>query len=274
MKIGDTKSFERIPVIYGIHNTVSDKWYIGSCLDMKDRFERHRYHLRHNNHHSTKLQRSYNIYGEDAFEIHILYNISEGEDRFELEQQYIEKYDCVNNGYNMLDRCIYVDNFKLSDTAKANFLAYIKTLEKSVIAIDRFTGNIDNTFDSIAEAANYYKTSTSNISRVCKGFYRYIKDHVFVYSEDFDVTKDYKVEHWAKGKQKPESQKEKMKHSKRCCPIYKYTIEGQLIDTYYSIKEAARQHNIQEATLRYRIKKGIETCGFIFTRKLLHDSNK
>lgn len=267
MKIGDTKSFERIPVIYGIYNTISDKWYVGSCIDMKDRFERHRYYLRHGNHHSEKLQRSYNIHGEDAFEVHILHKLSKDEDRFKLEQEYIEKYNCVVNGYNMLDRCIYVDNFKLTESAKANFLEYIKTLKKSVIAINRFTGNIDNTFDSVTDAATYYKTSSSNVSRVCKGSLKYTKNHVFVYSEDFDITKNYIVEHHCKGKQKPLSQKLKMRHSKRCTTIYKYDSKGNLVNSYFSISEAARQNNIVADLLRHKINKGKEVGGFLYSRR-------
>ena len=164
MKLYDLKSFQRIPVIYGIENTETSKWYIGSCLDMKDRFQRHRYYLRHNMHHSEKLQRSYNMHGEKAFEVHTLHILTADEDRFVLEQKYIEKYNSVSNGYNMLEKCIYVDNFKLSEVAKSNFLKYIETLEKRVIAIDRFTGKIENAFNSITKAAEYYHTSTSNIS--------------------------------------------------------------------------------------------------------------
>lgn len=268
MKLKETKSFLRIPVIYGIENKEISKWYIGSCLDMKDRFQRHRYALYHNIHHSSKLQRSFNSHGEDAFEIHILHFLIEGEDRFALEQQYIEQYNSVENGYNMLEKCIYVDNFKLPEEARKNYLKYIKTLEKAVIAIDRFSGELENTFSSIAKAAAFYHTSSSNISRVCKGSLKYIKDKVFVYTNDFDETKDYRVEHHCKGKPKPESQKEKMRHSKRCSSIYKCDLAGNLIKQYFSISEAARQENIEKDKLRYNINTNKEVNGYIYKRVL------
>ena len=259
MKIGDTKSFERIPVVYGIYNTINFKWYIGSCIDFKDRFERHRYHLRHNQHHSSKLQRAYNIYGEDVFDVIILHYITDEEDRFALEQSYIESYNSVENGYNMLEKCIYVDNFSLSEEAKNNFITYIKTLKKSVVAINRFTGEIDKTFNSIREAADYYHTSTSNISRTCKGIFRHMKDRVFVYSEDFDVTKDYRVlKDSLKGIPKSFEQILKMRHSKRCKPIYKYDTQGNFICEYFSISEAARQNNVNKDYLRSIINRGKE----------------
>lgn len=267
MKLSETKSFLRIPVIYGIQNTKNNKWYIGSCLDMKDRFERHRYYLRHNNHHSPKLQRAYNLDGEETFEVHILHFLQDNEDRFTIEEQYIKDYNSVKEGYNILDKCKYVDGFTLSPKAKEHFLEYIKTLEKSVIAINRVTGEIDSIFESIAKAAAFYHTSTSNISRVCKGSLNYIKDHVFVYTKDFDGTKDYKVNPYWKGKPKSEAQKEKMrKNSKLNCPIYKYDLEHNLISEYYSISEAARQHNIKADTLRHRINRQQIVNGFIFSR--------
>lgn len=266
MKLNEVKSFQRIPVIYGIKNEETSKWYIGSCIDMKDRFQRHRYYLRHNMHHSEKLQRSYNMHGEDAFEVFILHFLTPDEDRFKVEEQYIEKYDSVNNGYNMLQKCIYVDNFELSDEAKKNFLAYISTVEKSVMAINRFTGEIEGTFESVTKAAEHYKTSSSNISRVCLGTLNYIKDRVFVYTKDFDATKDYRVEHHCKGKPKPESQREKMRHNSRCCSISKCDLNGNVLTTYYSISDAARHADVGVDWLRHKIKYHKEVNGFIYVR--------
>lgn len=273
MKLSETKTFQRIPVIYGIQNNITKKWYIGSCFDMKDRFQRHRYYLRHNMHHSVKLQRSYNKYGEDSFDVFILHFLAEGENRFKIEQEFIEMYNSVEEGYNILERCIYVENFTLSEEARNNFLKYIKTLEKSVISINRTTGEIDGTFKSITEAANYYHTSSSNISRVCKGSLNYIKDHVFLYTADFDETKDYRVEHHCLGKPKSAEQREKMRHKSNCSPIYKYTVNGDLIAQYYSISDAARQNGFSADWLRHKINSKKEIEGCLYLREMLQRNN-
>lgn len=254
MKISDTKSFLRIPVIYGIHNTITDKWYIGSCLDMKDRFQRHRYYLRHNSHHSDKLQRSYNLYGEDVFDVQILKFLSIEDDRFAIEGEYIKLYDSVNNGYNILETCKEVNHFNLSEEAKNNLQQHINSLKKEVLCIDRFTGNIVNEFSSISEAASYYKTSSSNISRNCRGIFRYIKDIVFIYKEDFDETKDYRAEHHAKGSKFTEEHKQKMRenHAKSKV-VYKYDLEYNLIERYNSRAEAERQNGFRKEFLRRRM---------------------
>lgn len=56
------------------------------------------------------------------------------------------------------------------------------------------------------------------------------------------------------------------KNSKLNCPIYKYDLEHNLISEYYSISEAARQHNIKADTLRHRINRQQIVNGFIFSR--------
>lgn len=268
MKLSEYKTFQRISVIYGIQCKNTLKWYIGSCMDMRDRFQRHVYYLRHNLHHSVKLQRAYNLYGEDAFDVTILCFIENKEERFTLEQRYIEEYDSADNGYNMLKNCIYTDNFSFSEKAMDNFLAYIKTLEKSVIAINRKTGIIEGNFESISAAASFYKTSTSNISRVCKGTLHYIKDRVFVYTKDFDENRDYRVEHHCKGKPKPISQRLKMSSSSnRHCEILKYDKNNNLIATYFSIKEAANKGGFNADWLRDKINKNKEINGFKYVRK-------
>lgn len=270
MKLNETKTFLRIPVIYGIQNIESGKWYIGSCYDMKDRFQRHRYYLRHNMHHSAKLQRSYNKHGEEAFNVQILKFLSEEElkDRFTIEEEYIKKYDSMENGYNVIDKCPIVEKFTLSEEAKKNLAKYVETVKKSVIAINRFTGAIEGTFSSVTDAASVYHTSSSNISRACKGHFNYIKDRVFVYTKDFDETKDYRVQHHMLGVPKSEEWKRKAKASnKRKVLINKVDLDGTVICSYSSITEATEQNHFCSIDwLRYRIAKGESIDGFKYVR--------
>lgn len=266
MKISETKSFLRIPVIYGIYNIVTDKWYIGSCLDMKDRFQRHRYYLRKGSHHSQKLQRAYNLYGEESFEIQILRFLNEEDDRFSLEESYIKKFNSVLNGYNILDKCKEVDSFVLFGKSKDNFMKYINSLKKGVICINRFTGEITGEFNSITEAAKYYNTSTSNISRVCSGSLNYIKDTVFVYKENFDETKDYTRKHHCKDVKFSETHKRRMGISNpKSKAVYKYDLNYNLIEIYYSRSEAERQNNFKKEFLRRKM--NIPINGYIFSHE-------
>lgn len=50
--------------VYGILNTATGKWYIGSSIELSKRMGRHLWELRSGRHHSPKLQRSFTKHGE------------------------------------------------------------------------------------------------------------------------------------------------------------------------------------------------------------------
>lgn len=87
--------------IYFIINKKNGKRYVGQTIDIKSRKEKHYAALRHNYHHSHKLQRSYNKYGEENFDFQYeIYEIESQEDLFTLEIKTIEKYNSYYDGYN------------------------------------------------------------------------------------------------------------------------------------------------------------------------------
>ena len=58
--------------IYEIRNIQNDYRYVGSAVDLDRRREGHFYDLRRERYPNSHLQRSYNKYGEDAFEFNVL----------------------------------------------------------------------------------------------------------------------------------------------------------------------------------------------------------
>lgn len=58
--------------IYGIQCVPSGRWYVGSSFYLWKRIAQHRGDLRRGEHHSIILQRSYDKYGEAAFEVTVL----------------------------------------------------------------------------------------------------------------------------------------------------------------------------------------------------------
>ena len=95
------------PGVYVIKNENTGKLYIGSTINpIKERIVQHFCSLRKNNHHSIKLQRSYNNHGEPAFTVRSLETfLAEKEElksySFIREQQYIKFYNSVEQGYNV-----------------------------------------------------------------------------------------------------------------------------------------------------------------------------
>ena len=102
--------------IYKITNTKNQKVYIGSAKDINCRWCQHKTSLLKGNHHSIKLQRSYNIHG-DVF----IYDIIEECDIDQLiirEQHYIDLFDSYKNGYNSVPMAHSNLGMKHSDETK------------------------------------------------------------------------------------------------------------------------------------------------------------
>lgn len=92
---------EKICGIYCITNLVNGKVYIGQSVNIEKRWVHHKTTLRHNMHINKHLQSAWNKYGEQNFEFIILHEcIYEDLDRYEI--YYIEKYNSIENGYNLL----------------------------------------------------------------------------------------------------------------------------------------------------------------------------
>ena len=87
--------------IYSITNTVTGKKYIGSAVNLANRETYHRWQLRKSEHHSQKLQRAWNKYGEAAFVFQPLL-ICAPKDLLMYEQIVLDYQGSVRDGYNVL----------------------------------------------------------------------------------------------------------------------------------------------------------------------------
>lgn len=58
--------------IYKILNKVNGKFYIGSAVDIENRWRRHKHDLNKNNHHNIYLQKGWNKYWNVSFEFTII----------------------------------------------------------------------------------------------------------------------------------------------------------------------------------------------------------
>lgn len=87
--------------IYAITNTLNGKKYVGSAVNLANRLTFHRWELRKQRHHSIKLQRAWNKYGEDAFAFAPLLLCAK-KDLIFYEQRAIDALDAAKSGYNVL----------------------------------------------------------------------------------------------------------------------------------------------------------------------------
>ena len=86
--------------IYIIHNTVSNKSYIGFSIEMEKRWQQHRANLRNNHHDNPLLQNAWNKYGEESFEFSIIEETTELADR---EIYWISELNTYETGYNLTE---------------------------------------------------------------------------------------------------------------------------------------------------------------------------
>lgn len=88
--------------IYQILNKINGKSYIGSAVDINNRWALHRSHFK-NNQNSQYLQNAWNKYGEDAWQWNILEYVCNLELLIEIEQYWIDFLETsnFNFGYNI-----------------------------------------------------------------------------------------------------------------------------------------------------------------------------
>lgn len=90
--------------IYKIENTVNGKKYIGQTrCPVEYRWRSHLHQLRHNKHHSSYLQRSWNKHGEHSFIFEVICVTTDIDQLDGLEQELIKSFDTTNRqlGYNI-----------------------------------------------------------------------------------------------------------------------------------------------------------------------------
>lgn len=87
--------------IYQIVNDANGKTYVGSAVNIRKRVTFHVATLQNNTHHSIKLQRAWNKYGEPSFISRVLEEVDSPEQLLEREQYWIDTLQSVKNGYNV-----------------------------------------------------------------------------------------------------------------------------------------------------------------------------
>ena len=247
-----TKEMETVSCIYRIYNTETEKNYIGSTNNLRRRIKKHRDELSSGKHSNKHLQNAYNKYSRESFDVFIE-EIVDVENLIERETYYIEKYNSFNEhyGYNLcapgkFPKHTKESKKKLEDASKARILP--------VIAINKDTGEFFKEFESVSSAAEYFNTSSSNISRTCKGVINYMKNHIFVYKNEYDVEKNYI---YVKDKKviSEETRSKMISSNSKSIPVYKYSLLGEFYQKFPSRSNCENIEGFNKEELRHILTK-------------------
>ncbi len=97
--------------IYIIRHEPTGRFYVGSSINISQRWREHRYQLRHNKHKNPHLQASWNKYGEQAF-IFIIIEECDPTIIIEREQYYLDQHEWYYNQNLQADRVTHTDEVR------------------------------------------------------------------------------------------------------------------------------------------------------------------
>ena len=183
--------------IYTILNTLNNKFYIGSALNLRKRRNSHYLNLINNTHHNSHLQSSFNKYKSKNFKFIILQSFEKIENKnlLDWETFWISLYNSTNNnfGYNMTsignnrqglkNSKEHCKKISIANTGKKTSLQQRKNMsiarkgrfkgENSAVAVRVAMFNLNNQFIkeycSITEAAKINNLNSSCIFEVLAG---------------------------------------------------------------------------------------------------------
>ena len=107
--------------IYKITNKINHKFYIGSAINIKNRWNLHISALRGNRHCNTHLQRAWNEYGEDNFLFEIIEIVENKEDLIKREQFYLDSLLHAQAFINKSNKLFQKLGYNMNPTANSWF---------------------------------------------------------------------------------------------------------------------------------------------------------
>lgn len=216
--------------VYTIENLVTKKLYVGYTENFKKRFFNHISTLNRGVHANEHLQKAWDKYGEKNFSFEILVTCPL---KF-LESE--EHYWCTilnthNSKYGYNIKSTHPEKGKISINDKLRISNKLKNMAIRPVVMLDLNGNFIKEFSLISDAANYINSSPSSIYRVLTGKRDKFKNYIFVYKNEYDVSKDYSY------------------NDKRAKHICQYSLSGEFIKEWKSTMDIERELNISNSSI-------------------------
>ena len=249
--------------IYKIINVINNKIYIGSASNIENRFATHKNSLRNNKHHSIYLQRSWNKYGDLNFNFEII-EYCEKLELLNREQYYLDTLNPEYNICKIAGSCLGVKGTPESNQKKSdNHFQKGKFGKDNLSSIVVYQYDLEGNFIKEWENAECINRELgfdpANIRTSVK---QKVIRYNFFWSYDF-LGETY------------DSVPKSKDRSKTCKKINQYTLDGILIKTFNSIKEAEELLNKKNSSIRHCLSNKCKTAyGYIWKYKEVEDLQK
>ena len=266
--------------IYKITNTINDKIYIGqTCTSIQYRWYGHKkdaLSYRRNGH----LQNAIRKYGFENFNIEEIEEC-DSDKLNEREMYWIKYYDSYNNGYNSniggdgLHKYNEKEIYKLWDEG----LTFKEIKEKLKISKKHLRKILETYPPFIAQRDERYKLSRSRMTSQSRPVEQYSLNGQFIQEfpsiaeasrktgahkmaivhscqENYRIAGGYRWKYVNKNDDIPFKARKK--------PVLQYDLKGNLLNTFESLTEAAKETNVNLSSLSQAVKNGVKYRGFLW----------
>jgi group I intron endonuclease len=202
MKIN--KSFRKVVGVYKITNTINNKSYIGSSIDVYQRGCMYKHLIKRKKLHNKHLQSSVEKYGYDNFTFELLDKCKKDTSIFDLhqlEQFYINKLSPEYNKRTVVDTNHLISHSqktkdKISKSLKESFKnggKVINRIQEHNIKVSLFDlkGNHIEDFPGLAHCADFVKVKYQSITSAINSKRRRIKQFLVLKTEESHLIKEF-----------------------------------------------------------------------------------
>jgi group I intron endonuclease len=243
--------------IYKIINEKSGMFYIGSSINIKERFNQHMRQLKSNNHFNDKLQKAFNKYGLLSFKFEVIEYI-DVENLLIKEQYYLDTLLFANEdndkfsklGYNLNRNSNNTLGFKFSEESKEK-MSDIKSRKSKKIFIPS---------DEEIESRIYYIEKDSKIEEKDINNPFFGRKHTIESKKKMSEKKKGENNFFYKkgpmlGRKQTEQQKKKIsisnsgRNNKNSKPILQIDLDGNIIKLWDSSGQASKILGISQGNI-------------------------
>lgn len=258
------KNEHSICAIYKITNKTNNKFYIGSSINLEERWYSHKRALEAKEHHSIKLQRAWNKYGKENFSFEILEKIFLDDSKtsefvkktlVDKEQYYLNTLLFANEKNNKFSKLGY-NIYRVAYSPIGNLHSKKTKKKMSVLRIKK----------DIDKGEKNIMYSTSNYEFWIKKYNKDEADIRLEHSNKKKSTSSIGKNNPMYGIKRPEvALRSKQSNSK---PVLQFDLNNNLIKEWRSVSEASKILGLNKQTIsNYIYKKDGYACGFFWKKK-------